>query len=181
MKGRRVLGLTWKSQPEDQLTLANGRAWLMWWHGPVGRPLDRILVRYTGKSPIYLLFAHRNERKLSGVPLLLQTVGRKSGLLRTVVLPSFGYQSSWVVCGTTAGGPSDPQWVKNLSHDGRATIWIHRRRREVVGRVLEGAEREVVARRLNVQHPSLPIYQRKADAYGRTIPLVLLTPVSKNS
>jgi deazaflavin-dependent oxidoreductase (nitroreductase family) len=178
---RIVLGLSWRPDPDDRLTLAKGRVWLLWWHGPVGKKLDRALVRHTGKSPIYQLFAHRDGKKLSGVPLLLQTLGRKTGTTRTTVLPSFAYQGSWVVCGTMAGGPRDPQWVKNLSHHHRATVWVHRRRIEVEGRVLEGPEREAAADWINVHHPSLSIYQRKADQFGRTIPLVMLTPVLARS
>jgi deazaflavin-dependent oxidoreductase (nitroreductase family) len=169
-------GAGWRAAEEDKYTLARGRWWLLWWHGPLGHALDWALVRYAGWSPVYWLFAHRTDRGLPGVPILLHTTGRLSGRVRTVVLPAFARDGRWIVCGTMAGGKRDPQWVKNLASDPRASLHLRRRPVPVRGRILAGQDRDAVLAWLVPAHRSLEIYQAKADLFGRLIPIVELTP-----
>ena len=174
---RAMVGAGWIADDNDKLTLARGRKRFMWWHGPVGLALDRALVRWVGWSPVYVLFAHRSARALTGVPILLRTMGRQSGLVRTSVLPAFPREGSWYVCATMGGGPKDPQWVKNILADPGVSIRLRRRDVNAFGRVLTGADRDAAVAWIELTHPSLPIYQHKAAKYGREIPIVALEPV----
>lgn len=166
----------WTPSDADKLTRARGRRWLLFWHGRLGIGIDRALVRFIGWSPVYWLFAHRNAQRLVGTPILLHTLGRVSGQVRTVVLPAFAFNGSWLVCGTAAGSRRNPRWVLNIGADPRASIHLRRHRINVTARILADDERRTAATRLSLIHPSLDIYQAMADRYGRTIPIVELTP-----
>jgi deazaflavin-dependent oxidoreductase (nitroreductase family) len=55
--------------------------------------------------------------------LLLHTVGRKSGKTFVNPLVAAPDGDSYIVCGSAAGAPDDPQWIANLeAADGPATI-----------------------------------------------------------
>ncbi len=161
---------------QERLTLAGGRTWLTWLRCPAGRRLDRWLVRWPGWSPLYWLFGHRMmDGRLGGTAIMLHTVGRVSGLRRPVVLPAFARDGRWLVCATLGGGPRDPQWVANLV--ATPAVWIHvRRRRVAVTATLTPQQRGEVFDWLVSRHPGLGLYQCEADRYGRTIPVVALTP-----
>jgi hypothetical protein len=55
---------------------------------PRGAAIDRFCVRHLGHSPVSWIFA-RSEGVAYNRPLLLVTVGRRSGKERAVVLPPF--------------------------------------------------------------------------------------------
>jgi deazaflavin-dependent oxidoreductase (nitroreductase family) len=161
---------------EDASTLARGRPWLLWLRGPAGHRLDHLLVHYAGWSPLYLLFGHRTARGLEATPILLRTIGRISGVPRTVVLPAVPRHQSWYVFGTLGGGPRDPLWVGNLRANPEVEIRVRRKSISATARVIEGGERAGLFGWLAERHPSLPMYQRKADTFGRQIPIVKLDP-----
>lgn len=165
----------WVPDETDALTLARGRRWSLFWHGGIAHELDIMLVRFTGWSPVYVLFAHRDGARLTGTPILLHTRGRLSGRLRTVVLPAFWCRGSWLVCATAAGGPRDPQWVKNIAADANVVVHVRRRRRKAVARILTGDERDRAVATLADLHASLPIYERRAERFGRTIPIIAIS------
>ena len=55
--------------------------------------------------------------------LLLHTPGRKTGKVTINPLVALPDGDSYVVCGSAAGAPTDPQWVANLEAlDGPVTI-----------------------------------------------------------
>jgi deazaflavin-dependent oxidoreductase (nitroreductase family) len=168
-----------RQRPADQeeLTLARGRPWLTWLRGPIGKRIDLLLVRHAGWSPLYWLFGHRMaDGGLGGTPILVHSVGRVSGRVRAVVLPAFEQSGSWLICGTLGGGPRDPQWVANLQATPTTEIYLRRRRVPVRARLLAGAERAAINDWLTDRHPSIALYQRRADEHGRTIPVIALTP-----
>jgi len=165
----------WAPDETDALTLAGGRRWSLFWHGAIAHELDIMLVRFVGWSPVYNLFAHRGGAPLKGTPILLHTHGRLSGQVRTVVLPAFWYQRSLMVCATAAGGPRDPQWVKNIAADPNVVVHLRRRRREAIARILTGDERDRAVATLADLHPSLPIYERRAARFERTIPIIAIS------
>jgi deazaflavin-dependent oxidoreductase (nitroreductase family) len=165
----------WVPDETDALTLARGRRWSLFWHGAIARELDMMLVRFVGWSPVYTLFAHRDGAPLKGTPILLHTRGRLSGQVRTLVLPAFRCQGSWMVCATAAGGPRDPHWVKNIAADPNVVVHLRRRRREAIARILTGDERDRAVAMLADLHPSLPIYERRAARFGRTIPIIAIS------
>src|SRR5436190_15186104 len=93
---------------------SRGRTWCIVLRPPYAQPIDRFLVRWTGWSPVttqYALAGGADPRRAFRTRvLLLTTIGRATGALRTTVLPWFPYEGSYVICGTNGGGPDDPQW-----------------------------------------------------------------------
>src|SRR5688500_1209865 len=108
-----------------QRSSARGRTWMIVLRPPYGQPVDRFAVRWTGFSPMTLQYALargapfptavRNARQ----SLLLTTIGRRSGQLRTTVLPYFRHEDALVICGSNGGGPRDPQWADNIRANGQ--------------------------------------------------------------
>ncbi len=109
--------------------------------------------------------------------LLLTTIGRRSGLLRSSVLPYYRVGEELVVCGTRGGGPHDPLWVGNVRGDPHCWLRIGRRLVPAAARVVEGPERVAPFDRVAEQHGGLRRYQEQAATFGREIPLVALIPL----
>jgi deazaflavin-dependent oxidoreductase (nitroreductase family) len=145
--------------------------------GSRGRAFDRALVRYTGFSFITWQYA-----KAAGVgyrsTLLLTTIGKRSGALRSRALPYHRDGDRFVVVGSNGGGPKDPDWVWNVRANGSAWVNVKRRRIAVSAHVAEGDEYERLFAMISAKGDSLPRYQERAATFGRTVPLVVLQPRS---
>lgn len=143
--------------------------------GALGQRFDRFLVRHTGYSIITWQYA-----KAGGNPylptLLLTTIGRRTGRLRTKALPYYADGDRYLVLGSNGGGPKDPDWVWNVRANDAA--WIRVRRRDIAVRahVAEGDERDRLFTQITAQRDSLARYQERASTYGREVPIVVLTP-----
>lgn len=155
---------------------SGGRGHLIVLRGNWGRAVDRWLVRRTGWSLITWQYTRAAGRPYQA-SLLLTTIGRRSGLLRSSVLPYYRAGEDLVVCGTRGGGPRDPLWVANIEAD--AHCWLHVRRRLVAARarIATGDERAGLFDHVADQHGGLRRYQKQAATYGREIPLVVVTPL----
>ena len=147
---------------------------------PWGQPVDRVAVRWTGFSPMTFQYAAAAGAPLREAfadarrALLLTTIGRRSGLLRTTVLPYFDLDDDVVICGTAGGGPTDPRWVDNIRADGRVWVRIDRVLHPADAHVTEGAERREVFDVVARQHTGLRRYQKQASRHGREVPLVVI-------
>jgi len=156
---------------------SHGRPWMIVLRPtPRGKAIDRFIVRWTGFSPMTYQFAKAGRVPYHKPHLLLTTIGSKSGQLRTSCLPYFSYGDYLVVCGSKGGGPRNPFWSGNIKANPQCWIRIKRRLIPAVGRIAEGDEREKVFAVVAEQHPGLRRYQEQTSAYGRDVPLVLLTP-----
>jgi deazaflavin-dependent oxidoreductase (nitroreductase family) len=164
---------------EERLALtrfsSGGRSHLIILRGAWGRAVDRWLVRWTGWSMITWQYTRAAGRPYQP-SLLLTTIGRRTGLLRSSVLPYYPVGGDLVVCGTRGGGPWDPLWADNIRADGHC--WLRARRRLVpaLARVASGEERARLFETVAAMHGGLRRYQVQAAAHGREIPLVVLTP-----
>jgi len=140
---------------------------------PLGMAVDRGCVRWLGHSIVGLLFA-RLTHTAYNKPLLLTTVGAKTGRRRTVVLPFFVVGGQMAVVGSRGGMPTDPYWVRNLRAHPQAWIRIDRELKPVTAHIARAGEREplwaAITRRAGVYLE----YQRRATT--REIPVVVLTP-----
>ena len=106
--------------------------------------------------------------------LLITTPGRRTGLPRPTCVRFLETADGLLVWGTGSGSPRDPDWFQNLRAAGRADVQVRGDRFEVVGRELEGAERDAAWRdTVLAEAPEVERYARKA---GRTIPVALLQP-----
>lgn len=147
---------------------------------PWGQPVDRFVVRWTGFSPMTFQYAVAAGAPLRAAGadarrvLLLTSIGSRSGLLRTTVLPYFASGDDLVICGTGGGGPTDPHWVGNVRADGRVWIRLSRALHAATAHVAEGIERDEIFDVVARQHKGLRRYQKQANTYGRDVPLVVL-------
>jgi deazaflavin-dependent oxidoreductase (nitroreductase family) len=155
---------------------SGGRSRLIVLRGAWGRAVDRFLVRWTGWSMITWQYTNAAGRGYQPT-LLLTTVGRRTGLLRSSALPYYEVGDGLVVCGTRGGGPHDPLWVGNVLADAHCWLRVRRRLIPATGRVASGRERDELFERVAELHGGLRRYQKQAATFGREIPLVILTPV----
>jgi deazaflavin-dependent oxidoreductase (nitroreductase family) len=138
---------------------------------PAGWAFDRFMVRWAGTSPLSAVFAWEAGIKNESRTLALVTKGRKTGRERTVALAYFEIDGHLLVVGSAGGSPEDPQWVRNLRADPRATIYIVRKPRRVTARFAQDAERQAIWDKLSAQVPTYAQYQAQVR---REIPLVIL-------
>ncbi len=145
--------------------------------GPLGRAFDRWLVRLTGFSIITWQYSKAAGNAYQPT-LLLTTIGRKSGKLRTRALPYQVDGGSMVVIGSNGGGPKDPDWVWNLRANRAAWACVRRKRVAVHAHVAAGDERQRLFDMIIARRDSLARYQERASTFGREVPLVVLEPIT---
>ena len=161
---------------------ARGRTWVIVLREPWGQPIDRWCVRWLRFSPMTFQYAVAAGTPLADAfrkgrrSLLLTTVGRRSGLLRTTVLPWFPFEDELVICGTNGGGPTDPRWVDNIRADGRVWVRVDGHLRAATARVTTGDARRRVFDAVAPDHGGLTRYERQAARHGREVPLVAIRP-----
>ncbi len=133
--------------------------------------LEELLVHYTGFSLLSWLLSH--NYKINYVPtLLLTTIGRKSGLRRTVPLFFFHDNNAYFLIGSRGGSPEDPSWIPNLKSRPRALVRVNRKTHRAFAEFLDGAEYE---RLWTIAVNAYPPYEEYAErASPRKIPIVRL-------
>jgi len=145
----------------------------LWDTRPV--PADRFYARFSmglstrtfrllGKinKPVYRLSGGRIGGRVGKAPvLLLTTTGRRSGLERTAPVVYLEDGDNVVVINTNAGHEKVPAWSLNLKAKPRAEVEIGRQRRPVLARIAEGAEREDLWRRHNIQYSGFDEYDER--------------------
>jgi deazaflavin-dependent oxidoreductase (nitroreductase family) len=147
--------------------------------GPLGRAFDRWLVRLTGFSVITWQYSKAGGNAYQPT-LLLTTIGRKSGRLRTRALPYYpGEDGSWVVIGSNGGGPRDPDWAWNVRSNEAAWVCVRRRKLPVRAHIAAGDERRRLFDSITAHRDSLARYQERASTFGREVPLVVLQPIDR--
>jgi deazaflavin-dependent oxidoreductase (nitroreductase family) len=106
-----------------------------------------------------------------GVPLLLTTIGRKSGRPWTVPVMYHPDGDQLVVVASNGGSDRHPAWWLNLRASGPATVQLGRDRFAVTATEADGAERDrlwpmAVGRYVG--------YAKYAEKTSRRIPLMVL-------
>ena len=138
------------------------------------RPVDRVAVRYLGRSII-----SRHVTREAGVPyvptLLLRAIGRATGDLRDTALFYFRDGEDYLVVGSRGGAPRHPQWVLNLRANPQAWVWIDRKRVSVRAQFSEGEERARLWESVTKRWPAFVDYQDRARP--REIPVIVLRPM----
>ncbi|MDQ6859367.1 MAG: nitroreductase family deazaflavin-dependent oxidoreductase [Chloroflexota bacterium] len=111
--------------------------------------------------------------------LLLATKGAKSGRAQLVPLAYHRDGDRYVIVASHSGGPTDPDWFRNLVQHGRATLEVGDEHFDVTATpVPEGPERE----RLFEAHAALmPGFRDYARKTKRVIPVVVLERVAASS
>jgi deazaflavin-dependent oxidoreductase (nitroreductase family) len=114
-----------------------------------------------------------SSRRVS--PLVLTTIGRKSGLERqTPVGWSPGQDDSWLIVASAAGAARNPAWYHNLAtHPDQVWIELLGRKVAVTAEQLHGAERDQAWRQITTAAPRFAAYQEATD---RELPIIRLVP-----
>ncbi len=108
--------------------------------------------------------------------LLLDHRGVHSGLARTTPLIYVQDGADLVVTASRAGQPANPAWFGNLMAKPETTVQVGAVVRSVRARVASDAERERLWPAFVKTFHGFEVYQRYAQAAGRTIPVVILEP-----
>ncbi|MFE3189464.1 nitroreductase family deazaflavin-dependent oxidoreductase [Nocardia sp. NPDC059240] len=109
----------------------------------------------------------------------LETTGRRTGLPRTVLMPSFlMLGDSYVLLASYGGGKSQPSWYWNITANPVVQIRAGGRTRTMRARVSEGKEaRRLLARVLRRTGGTYLFLVAPARAAGRRVPIVVLDPI----
>ncbi|WP_346052554.1 nitroreductase/quinone reductase family protein [Amycolatopsis dongchuanensis] len=127
-------------------------------------PLDKRLYRLTGGRVSLLGLASLPSMRLT-------TIGRKSGLERSVNLLYFPYGDRYVLIASNWGKPDDPQWARNLRAEPKATVEVRRRRVPVLATEVTGERYESLWREVLEFWPG---YAMERSVAGRELPLFIL-------
>jgi deazaflavin-dependent oxidoreductase (nitroreductase family) len=112
-----------------------------------------------------------------GMDMLLVTVrGRRSGAWRTVPLGAVRHGDDWIVVGSNAGKPREPDWAHNLRAT-TETVTVEHRGRVAAFRVHEAGpdEAETLWPIVIDGYPGYDVYRRRT---ARPIALFVLEPVA---
>jgi len=125
---------------------------------------------------IYRLTGGRLGGRLSGRPmLLLETVGRRSGLRRVLPLLYVDDARGYVVVGSNAGDDRDPAWWLNLRARPEAVVQVGRERHAVRARRATPAEEATLWPRLVAAYAP---YAQYREGTRREIPIVVLERIA---
>lgn len=106
--------------------------------------------------------------------LLLSTIGRKTGQIRTMPLPYGRDGNSYVIIASRGGTPDHPGWYYNLQANPEVRVQVVNARFSARARTVEGDERRRLWQMMSEVYPPYPSYQERCD---REIPVVVLEPI----
>jgi deazaflavin-dependent oxidoreductase (nitroreductase family) len=119
---------------------------------------------------------------LSGIPVvMLTTIGAKSGRRRTMPVVGLPDGDDLVVIASNFGQARHPAWYHNLRADPAATVVADGVSRAMRAREVHGAERERLWQLAVEIHPGWILYERRATAAQRRIPVLVLSPVTESA
>jgi deazaflavin-dependent oxidoreductase (nitroreductase family) len=128
-------------------------------------PIDRCLLRWSGG---------RMKVALGQNTCLLETVGARSGAVRSTPLLYIGDGARLVVIASMGGAPRHPAWYHNLRKNPRVTVTLKGRRDTYVAHEAEGVERARLWSMAVDYYPGYAVYAQRAGV--RRIPVVVLSP-----
>jgi deazaflavin-dependent oxidoreductase (nitroreductase family) len=110
-----------------------------------------------------------------GAPmLLLHHNGAKTGTERVNPLMYQQVDGSYAIFASAGGGPSDPQWFRNLVAHPDVTLEVGASTLKVRARVTEGNERASIWETQKERYPQFAEYEK--NTAPRVIPVVVLDP-----
>ncbi len=113
--------------------------------------------------------------RVPGLPqmLLLDHVGAKSGVKRTMPLAYARDGEDLVLVASKGGHPKNPAWFYNLKANPDTTVQVGREKRRVHARLAAPEERDRLWAKADAEWPDFKTYRARTD---REIPLVVLEP-----
>jgi deazaflavin-dependent oxidoreductase (nitroreductase family) len=144
------------------------------WHEALLKFLRKLIT--TGNVWILKLSGGRLGNAFLGVPvLLLTTVGRKSGKLRTRPLYYLETDDGrYVLVASNAGTSKDPAWLLNLRANPEVTVEARGRKRKMLAHVASDEEKEELWPQLLELFPT---WQMMEERSTRTFKIVVLDPI----
>src|SRR5262245_50782086 len=141
------------------------------WQPGTGGPIGRWWTKRANN------LIRRKGRVMGLDALVLTTIGRKSGVERTVPVGWFpGDDGSWLIVAAANGGARNPGWYYNIAaHPDDVQIETADGTVAVIAEQLHGTEREEAWRQITAAAPRFAKYQRKTD---RELPIIRLAPRS---
>src|SRR4051794_10128709 len=145
----------------------------------VMRTVDRswpVLRRLMGgHTTVYRLTRGRIGHRVPGGPpmLLLDHVGAKSGVKRTIPLVYVDDGDDIVLVASKGGNPKNPAWFHNLRANPDTTVQVGSEQRRVRARVATDDERKRLWPKAVDTYSGYAGYQERTD---RKIPLIVLEP-----
>jgi deazaflavin-dependent oxidoreductase (nitroreductase family) len=114
---------------------------------------------------------------LAGLELvLLHHRGRSSGKKYTTPLSYMDYEDGYLVLGSFAGAPTEPQWVENVEKATEVTVEVGGRTRTMTPTVLrDGPQRERLYAVARAHWPFVAHYEQQTT---RSFPVVRLVPTT---
>ena len=123
-------------------------------------------------SAVYRWSRGRLGARLAGIPmLLLTTVGRRSGLPRTLPLAYLADGDDFVVVASNGGQEVDPAWWRNLQQNPEAQVQVGRQTFRARARQADPTERARLWPLLTQANPAWAAYEKNTK---RRIPVVVL-------
>jgi deazaflavin-dependent oxidoreductase (nitroreductase family) len=153
-------------QYRDVMRWLGHQRWFAWTAARLA-PVDAAVLKRTG-GRFGLLGNY-------GLPqCLVTTIGRKSGLPRTVTLLYGERNGEYILIGSNFGQQHHPAWALNLEANPEATVTIDDRAIQMTARmVTDDAEREAVWQTMYEIWPAYHAYRGRA---GRDIKVFALSP-----
>lgn len=105
--------------------------------------------------------------------VLLTTMGRKSGQLRTAPLYSVRDGDAYIIIGSYGGNAAHPAWYHNLQAYPQALVTDRGLTRQVAVEIVDGAEYERLWTMLTEHNPA---YMQYRERTARVLPIVCLRP-----
>lgn len=145
----------------------------------LSRPSLRPVVRLGTDAHVFLYRLTGGKAQLAKYPtMLLTTVGRKTGQLRTVPLIYIADGGRFIIAAAYAGSAKNPTWWLNLQHRKEALIHVMRTTVRVRAALVSSEERARYWQVLVAMYPYFTEYQARTQ---REIPIIVLTPVEREA
>jgi deazaflavin-dependent oxidoreductase (nitroreductase family) len=127
-------------------------------------------------TSLYRLTGGRVGGTFKGAPvLLLDHVGRKSGVARTTPLLYLRDGEDIVIVGSRGGSDATPAWWLNLQANPRTEVQVGPDRRRVTARQASAEEKQLLWPQLTAMFPDYDVYQTRTS---REIPVIILEPAA---
>lgn len=116
-----------------------------------------------------------NTLRDTGIPIIVVTMrGATSGKVRKIGLMRVEHEGEYALVASKGGAPEHPAWYANLVADPNVMIQDGPEPRDYVVREVTGAERQAWWDRGVAVYPP---YAQYAERAGRTIPVLVASPV----